>query len=736
MPRALSIFNRHALFLVPILLFTFAAISGWMGTGYGFHNLFRDLPGEFCETAASNSARCPQIWEIWGSLSFKEIWNRLLSRDLITSINFQNGAFGVAVIALIWNVCVLMYAREEDGDDNPITSPLELIWPATLVLAILFLVVPTQISITNALYGTTYESSSRAFHLWGLLQTLLGIGLTLIGVYAVQWLAIHWSKWQGLPQLYTVVIISGAVIVLFWFVLPLMPGFAVFLSLATLTLIYVALLAIPRGWQFLLFASLAVLVARGQGVPFKHRFNELASYYPEAPEKAVLSLASPTTEGANLLSPVAALDAWRKNNVAKHGHEKPVLTVVAAAGGGYRAAYWVGLVLDALKERESAAGGRGIIDDSIFLFTGASGGMVAASYFVATRTDTRNTGNGMVDLLDREIAQPIGEVNRFEDRFRNARRDSLTPVVKKWLRHDLPGFVWQTPFDTDRGSELELSWPTLAGARFIDFTEGQREGWRPSIIFSPMLIDSGKPLLVSNLDLDFLAKSDSRALELFKRFPLAQSKLTLATAARMSASFPFVAPAAELPVENGDRVVDAGYYDNDGIVLAAAFLGQPQIAEWIREHTSGVVLLRINAFAPQMARADELPPCSGRSKTTVADVVAKVEPKADSILRVFFPDWRRSLRWITSPFEGAYVARATAGRIANEQHVNGLKTLFAGNTEHGDFFRSLELASDDRGSISWLLPQAELNQMRGDLRNICNSEAFDRIEGFWRARFP
>lgn len=742
MPRAITIFNRHALFVFPILVFMFAAISGWIGNGYGFHNLFRDLPGEFCDHA-NNAKTCPQIWELWRTLPFGDFLALLAGRSLITSINLQNAGFGAALIALLWNVCVLTYAREEEGNNHPVQSPLELLWPATIVLVIVFLVIPIQISITNALYGTPYEAQSRAFHLWGLLQTVLGASLALAGVSVAEWLAIRWSRASDLPQLFTVLIISFVVVLLFWFVLPLMPGFAVFLTLATLTVLYGLLLLLPRGAQFSIFLVLALVMVRGQGVPSKHRFEALASYYDAKPLKAHTLIRGANAEPAPkdaarvaaLQKPVAALEAWRANYIAKHGPKPPVLTLIAAAGGGYRASYWTAMALDTLKNREAAAGGTGIINDSIFLLTGASGGMVAASYFVVTRTDTSNTGNGIVDVLDREIAQPIGKARSFEDTFRNARRDSLTPVVKKWLRHDLPGVLWQTPFVSDRGSELELSWPALAGARFIDFTDGQRQGWRPSIIFSPMMIDDGgKPVLISNLDLDFIADSDARALELFKRFPLAQAEMTLATAARMSASFPYVAPAAELPIENGGRVVDAGYYDNDGISMATAFLSHPEVAEWIKAKTSGVVLLRMNAFAPQTARAADQPPCTKRSKETAIDVVETTDPIFVTALNKLFPDWRRSLRWITSPFEGAYIARTTAGRIANEQHVNGLRTLFGSDAANGPFFLSEELASDDRGSISWLLPQSELDTMRDDLINVCNTESLDKIEAFWKQR--
>ena len=39
----------------------------------------------------------------------------------------------------------------------------------------------------------------------------------------------------------------------------------------------------------------------------------------------------------------------------------------------------------------------------------------------------------------------------------------------------------------------------------------------------------------------------------------------------MNASFPYISPAVSLPVDPPRRVVDAAYYDNYGVNLAAAW---------------------------------------------------------------------------------------------------------------------------------------------------------------------
>ena len=118
---------------------------------------------------------------------------------------------------------------------------------------------------------------------------------------------------------------------------------------------------------------------------------------------------------------------------------------------------------------------------------------------------------------------------------------------------------------------------------------------RPSLIFSPMLVDTGIPLIISNLDLGAVYPNPTEAVELFKWLPGSQDLLKVQTAARMSATFPFISPAVRLPTTPPYRVVDAGYYDNFGISVATSFLHEPNIMKWLKTCTSGVMLVEIRA---------------------------------------------------------------------------------------------------------------------------------------------
>ena len=173
-------------------------------------------------------------------------------------------------------------------------------------------------------------------------------------------------------------------------------------------------------------------------------------------------------------------------------------------------------------------------------------------------------------------------------------------------------FLPRLPWDraaSDRGQVLERDWAGIRDLTFRAIRVAEAEGAIPSLIYSPMIVDDGRRLLISNLDLmgyqrlvdrdldgdgmpDHMFDTDGdgtleritedrrmarvrdewpipvarhddldndndgnsrnaisiSALELFKLVP-GSDALSLATAARMSATFPFVSPAVNLPTD-------------------------------------------------------------------------------------------------------------------------------------------------------------------------------------------
>src|SRR5262245_44653887 len=190
------------------------------------------------------------------------------------------------------------------------------------------------------------------------------------------------------------------------------------------------------------------------------------------------------------------------------------------------------------------------------------------------------------DLQERQRQRPL--------MLASAATDSLTPVVARLIGKDmLYAFFWEPNLE-DRGVGIEQEWTTLQ-MTFTQLERGEREGWRPSLIVSPYLVESAKPMFISNLNLEGIITS-KLAEEFFRTFPDARDRFRLATAVRMSATFPLFSPAVRVPFPNRDRVVDAGYFDNFGITAAAMFLRSKDVQQFIKNNDLEVILIRILAF--------------------------------------------------------------------------------------------------------------------------------------------
>ncbi|MFY0563312.1 patatin-like phospholipase family protein [Archangium lansingense] len=358
---------------------------------------------------------------------------------------------------------------------------------------------------------------------------------------------------------------------------------------------------------------------------------------------------------------------------------RPKLMLITTSGGGIRAALWTALVLTRL-QREIPGFYR-----YVRLISGASGGMVGAGAWVAGLTEQGPTDEAAANL-------PYG-----------IQQDSLSPVTLTLL---LPG-----PEGRERA--MEDAWIThtngLLARTFLDLRPGEAEGWRPSLVYSPMIVEDGRRLLVSNLALSSLMTADVNTLgskklttplslsgvNLFRLFPGKQKALKVATAARMSASFPYVSPAAWLPTQPRVRVVDAGYYDNYGVDVAAHWLHQH--LTWLRRCTSGVLVLQIRDQLNDVQRTR----------------LALTEPSA-------VVTW---LAGLTSPPEAILSAREASMSFRNDEMLEFLNGDF--NHDRPCFFTTIAFELRENAPLSWVLTRKEAQDMHNE---VADTPISDRVE--------
>lgn len=232
-----------------------------------------------------------------------------------------------------------------------------------------------------------------------------------------------------------------------------------------------------------------------------------------------------------------------------------------------------------------------------FLITGASGGMLGASYF--RELYARKQQNKIKSLQD-----PV-----YSDRIA---KDLLNPLFSSFVTRDLIGpvqhFTYQgRRYPKDRGYAFErkLSENTdgVLDKPLQWYASAESGAELPTLWMHAVISGDGRKLLVSNDRLRFLMRYPSSSLSAntftepdavdFQTLMAERGANTvnLLTALRMNASFPYVLPNVWLPTRPVIDVMDAGLRDNYGQESALRFVQVFQ--EWLKKNTSGVVLLQI-----------------------------------------------------------------------------------------------------------------------------------------------
>jgi hypothetical protein len=259
------------------------------------------------------------------------------------------------------------------------------------------------------------------------------------------------------------------------------------------------------------------------------------------------------------------------------------IIVVSANGGGIQSAAWTAKVLSGLAGQFEKQGERNLDKflRSIRLISGVSGGSVGTMFFV-------------------NAIQPPGSTTRpsFAEVVREAEESGLSEVVWGMAYPDLlhAFFPWlRRDLLLDRGHALEETWvkaaarshpsSSLAGS-LLEWNRGVEEGWRPATIFNSTFAESGERLQISTTPAGVVINGK---LPVGRKefFYLYNTDIRVATAARLSATYPYVSPATRPFYAAGSPVfkdqpsdyahvhaVDGGYFDNSGLCA---------LTEWLNE---------------------------------------------------------------------------------------------------------------------------------------------------------
>jgi hypothetical protein len=459
---------------------------------------------------------------------------------------------------------------------------------------------------------------------------------------------------------------------------------------------------------------------------------------------------------------------------------KRKLAVVCCSGGGTLAALWSAKVLSWLDAEMKDQHFR----ESLRLISAGSAGSVGAAHYV----------KWVYDHCDVSLTPEHLKLPQSSDWLQKIPRQSLLPVSRSIALREL-WRMFASPVDAtpmDRGEVLETDWAHLRELPLEELRLAERRGLIPSLVTAPVILEDGRRLLISNLDLASYAFPDTGNLSRVNRnlsvhrgceliFPRAvydllkskthqewedlifafefgleylpdearkrakpggqgRGQLTrqdetvfsvtayefsklfrrekgfrLATAARMSATVPFITPSVYLPTRPAVRVIDAGYRDNFGVDLATSWIFQNH--EWLRKNTTGVVLIQLRALGDPEARLQATEPRDAWARATDGfqffTSVPEAAAKAFSTSAIIRNDQviGRLARWLNDPEHGGAPEFFTTVVFELPATVRSARSKAKGATRiewpkvpRPDDPRNW---SASQGAVSWFLTAAE-----------------------------
>lgn len=416
---------------------------------------------------------------------------------------------------------------------------------------------------------------------------------------------------------------------------------------------------------------------------------------------------------ADKISTLKILENWRRK--FPEG-KKPKMILLCVSGGGQRAALWT---MNTMQKVDQELDGQ--LFKNTVLITGASGGLVGASYFRELYLRSRTSDS--INIYDEQYLDDIS-------------KDILNPVVlsmaisnpvMSFQKFEYQGFEYQK----DRGYAFELQLNKNTN-HFLEkplsaYKEPEQKALIPMMMLSPTIINDGRRLYISPQKVSYmntaphknelLVEQKIKGIE-FSRFFKDQNgeHIRFTSALRMSATFPYVTPNILLPSSPEMEIMDAGLADNFGVIDAVKFMYVFQ--EWIKRNTSGVILVMIR-------------------DTEINKEISRNEKR--SFVQEFI-----------SPIGGLYKNWDNIQDINNDNLI-GYAHAWLGNVKQVDFEYTVETerlkipgdpqsdtlktnGSESKASLSWRLTTREKESIKSSINSHHNKEALNKLKFLLNSR--
>jgi hypothetical protein len=412
------------------------------------------------------------------------------------------------------------------------------------------------------------------------------------------------------------------------------------------------------------------------------------------------SLTHPDTLRKDMANTIRILENWKSKFP---GDSLPKLVMVAASGGGQRAALWTLHVLQTIHSKTA-----GEVTRHTEMYTGASGGVIGEAFFRELY---------LRSLSDTSI-NPAAPKH-----FAEISADNLNPILFTLLVNDL--LIRNQRFQyrgyshlKDRGyafeNQLNLNTRGVLDKPLQDYREPEGDGRIPLLPVTALVTNDGRKLVISPHSMSYLGSSvmgksgvdEKRQSIDFLRFFRRQDagNLRFLSALRMGATFPFITPNVALPSLPVMETMDTGLSDNFGIQDALRFLYVFQ--QWIADNTSGVVLVSIR----DSPKSVEIP---------------KTEPP-----RIF--------EKVFIPLKNIYVNWDNVQTIQNEVLYNYIDESMPFSLERIEFeydpeqIQLEELTGSQetmqRASLNWRLTAKEKSSILNSIESRKNRQSIEKIQ--------
>ena len=408
---------------------------------------------------------------------------------------------------------------------------------------------------------------------------------------------------------------------------------------------------------------------------------------PRYNKQTIAELASQKNVDADKAEFIKVLENWKD----KQGEDKPVMYFVNVSGGGNRSATFT---MNVMQHLDSITNGNFL--RRTMLISGASGGMLGAAYF--REMYYRRQQGEQVNLQNQLYVDNIA-------------KDLLNPLFSSFIARDITSpaqrFTYnKSTYVKDRAYAFETKFNENTGSflnkQLKDYIEPEQRAEIPYLFFNSTITRDGRRLLISSQPARFMMKPvfDSSAttvadpdiidfVSLFK--DLDPQGLSVLSALRMNATFPYVLPNVWLPTYPVIDVMDAGLRDNFGTETTLRFIDV--FKDWIKNNTSKVVIIDIRDRRKDDWEDEETP---------------------------------NVLSWLTKPMT---LMQNNWFKIQDYNHANQLSYIASSALDniHQVIFQYVPMKKKKNASLSFHLTNAEKLDVQLALTNPMNQQSFQKL---------